>query len=321
MILVRATRAAPSSLKEMGRSLTAAWKFRSPQPANRATLRGVAAFPRRPIPFLWHYVRRRPLLHFAALAAVLGAASAACAAQYGLKMIVDAMAQGAEHIAAVWWALAMFVGLLAGESMLWRSGSWLGYRAVLVDKAEARLDLFDHLGGHSSRYFTDGMSGALASRVSSTGDSVQQGLSFVLFNIAPVCADFCAAMLILATVEWQLVAALGLFVLVAVGILARLGQHGTPRHRAYADRAAEVGGALVDVVSNIWAVKAFSAHSRERRGFAQLLHTEMTAHRDSVMYIERIRVLHDLGLWLMASAILIWSLSLWRAGGIRPGVW
>src|SRR5712692_3077558 len=116
MILVRARRAAPSSLKEMGRSLTAAWKVPSPHPANRAPLRGVAVFPRRPIPFLWHYVRRRPLLHLTALAAVLGAATAACAAQYGLKLIVDVMALGAEHITAVWWALAVFVGLLAGES-------------------------------------------------------------------------------------------------------------------------------------------------------------------------------------------------------------
>jgi ATP-binding cassette subfamily B protein len=319
MILVRATRAAPSSLKEMGRSLTAAWNFRRPQPTSRAPLRGVAAFPRRPIAFLWHYVRRRPLVHFTALAAVLGAASAACAAQYGLKLMVDAMAQGAEHMTAVWWALAVFLGLLAGESLLWRAGSWLGYRAMLADKAEARLDLFDHLGGHSSRYFTDVMSGSLASRVSSTGDSVQQVLSIVLFNIAPVCADFCAALAILATVEWRLVTALVLFVLLVVGTLALLGQRGTLRHRSYADRAAEVGGALVDVVSNIWTVKAFSAHSRERRGFAELLHTEATAHRDSLMYIERMRILHDLSLWLMASAMLIWSLSLWRLGRISPG--
>src|SRR3989440_3361490 len=212
MILVRAKRAAPSSLKEM----------RSPQPTDRAPLRGVAAFPRRPIAFLWHYVRRRPLVHFTALAAVLGAASAACAAQYGLKLMVDAMAQGAEHMTAVWWALAVFLGLLAGESLLWRAGSWLGYRAMLTDKAEARLDLFDHLGGHSSRYFTDVMSGSLASRVSSTGDSVQQVLSIVLFNIPPVCADFCAALVILATVDWQLVTALAVFVLLAVGTLALL---------------------------------------------------------------------------------------------------
>src|SRR5207244_7340649 len=244
---------------------------------------------------------------------------AACAGQYGLKVIVGALAQGGEHVTAVWLALAVFVGLLAGESMLWRFGSWLGYRAILIDKAEARLDLFDHLGGHSSRYFTDVMSGSLASRVSSTGDSVQQVLSIVLFNIAPVCADFCAALAILATVDWQLVTALGVFVLLAVGTLALLGRRGTPRHRAYADRAAEVGGALVDVVSNIWAVKAFSAHTRERRRFAQLLHTEATAHRGSLMYIEQIRVLHDFALWLMASGMLIWSLKLWSSGRITPG--
>ena len=66
-------------------------------------------------------------------------------------MIVDAMAQGIDHIAVAWRALAVFAGLLAAESVLWRLGSWLGYRAILVDKAEAKLDLFDHLGGHSSR--------------------------------------------------------------------------------------------------------------------------------------------------------------------------
>jgi ATP-binding cassette subfamily B protein len=258
-------------------------------------------------------------LHFTALASVLGAAVCACAAQYGLKLIVDAMAQGTDHIAMAWRALAVFAGLLAGESALWRFGSWLGYRAMLVDKTEAKLDLFDHLGGHSSRYFTDLLSGSLAGRISSTGDSVQQVLSIVLFNIAPVCADFCAALVILATVGWRMVTALGLFVLVAVGTLAIFGQRGTPRHLAYADRAAEVGGALVDVLSNIWTVKAFSAHSRERRRFAQLLNTEATAHRNSLMYIERMRVLHDLGLWLMAGGMLIWSLLLWSKGRISPG--
>jgi ATP-binding cassette subfamily B protein len=317
MILDRAKRATPSALIQPGQSSTALLRLAHSAPGDGAG--GVAAFPRRPIAFLWHYIRRRPLLHFGALASVLLAASCACAAQYGLKMIVDAMAQGVDHIAVAWRALAVFAGLLGGESVLWRLGSRLGYRAILVDKAEAKLDLFDHLGGHSSRYFTDLLSGSLANCISSTGDAVQQTLSIVLFNIAPVCADFCAALAILATVGWRLVAALGLFVLVAAGTLALFGQRGTPRHRAYADRAAEVGGALVDVVSNIWTVKAFSAHSRERRRFAQLLNTEATAHRNSVMYIERMRVLHDLALWLMAGGMLIWSLHLWSKGKISPG--
>ena len=280
---------------------------------------GAAEFPRRPLAFLWHYVRRRPLLHAAALISVLAAASFACVAQFGLKLIVDAMAAGPQQIARVWWALALFAALLAGESALWRFGSWFGYRAILVDKAEAKLDLFDHLSGHSSRYFSDRMGGSLANRISSTGDSVQQVFSAVLFNIAPVCADFCAALAMLATVEWHLVAALFVFVSVAAGTLIRLSHRGMPRHRFHADRAAEVGGELVDVLSNIWVVKAFSARTRERRRFERLLKAEQGAHSESLMYVERMRVLHDIGLWLMAAGMLAWTLHLWSEGRVSPG--
>jgi len=287
--------------------------------AGREGAPGAAEFPRRPLAFLWHYIKRRPFLHAAALVSVLGAASFACVAQFGLKLIVDAMAAGPQHIAQVWWALALFAALLAGESALWRFGSWFGYRAILVDKAEAKLDLFDHLSGHSSRYFSDRMGGSLANRISSTGDSLQQVLSAVLFNIAPVCADFCVALAMLATVEWHLVAALFGFVLVAAGALVRLSQRGMPRHRFHADRAAEVGGELVDVLSNIWVVKAFSARTRERRRFDGLLRAEQDTHRDSLMYVERMRVLHDLALWLMAGGMLAWTLHLWSAGRVTPG--
>jgi ATP-binding cassette subfamily B protein len=37
------------------------------------------------------------------------------------------------------------------------------------------------------------------------------------------------------------------------------------------------------------------------------------------MYIERMRVLHDLALWLLAGGMLIWSLHLWSKGKISPG--
>jgi ATP-binding cassette, subfamily B, bacterial len=322
MIFVRAMRVIASTWHGAERFSTAPLRLvdltKTPN-AGRGSAPGAAEFPDRPLAFLWHYIRRRPWLHAAALVSVVGAASFACVAQFGLKLIVDAMAAGPQQIARVWWALALFAVLLAGESVLWRFGSWFGYRAILVDKAEAKLDLFNHLIGHSSRYFSDRMGGSLANRVSSTGDSLQQAFSAVLFNIAPVCADFCAALAMLATVEWHLVAALFGFVAVAAATLVRLSQRGMPRHRFHADRAAEVGGELVDVLSNIWVVKAFSARTRERGRFERLLRIEQDAHRDSVMYVERMRVLHDLALWLMAGGMLAWTLHLWSEGRVSPG--
>ena len=280
---------------------------------------GSAGFPRRPIAFLWHYARRRPLLHFAAVLSTAGAAAFASTSQYGLKMVVDAMAAGPANLSGAWWALSVFVVLLAGESTLWRCGGWLGYRAIVIDKAAAKHDLFDHLTGHSSRYFTDRLGGSLANRVSTTGDSLQQVLYALLFNIAPVCADFVAAMAIMATVDWYLVAALASFVLVSAAMIARFSRRGTARHRAYADHAAEVSGELVDVLSNIWLVKAFSAHSRERRRFERLLEAEAAAHKKSLMYVEGLRVLHDAVVWLMVAGMLAATLYLWSLGRVTPG--
>jgi ATP-binding cassette subfamily B protein len=322
MMFVRAMRSIASRWHASERLSTAPLRLADltwPPNPGRGAIPGAADFPPRPLAFLWHYIRRRPLLHVVALVSVLGAASFACVAQFGLKLIVDAMAGGPQHLQKVWAALAVFAILLAGESMLWRIGSWLGYRAMLIDKAEAKLDLFNHLCGHCSRYFADRLGGSLANRISATGDSVQQIFSIALFSIAPVCADFCAALALLATVDLHLVAVLGLAVLFAGSALARFGHQGAPRHRFHADRAAEVGGELVDVLSNIWVVKAFSARARERGRFERLLDTEKTSHHHSLMYVERMRVLHDLGLWLVSGGMLAWTLYLWSKGHVSPG--
>jgi ATP-binding cassette, subfamily B, bacterial len=280
---------------------------------------GVATFPRHPLRFLWHFARRRPFLHLAAVASVAGAAASACTAQYGLKLLVDAMSRGPANLAGVWWAATVFAGLIACESALWRIGARSGYRAILADKAEAKLELFSHLTGHSGGYFSERLGGALADRVSATGEAVQQVFQSGLFNIVPVCADFCAALALLATVEWHLVLALSGFVVLASIGLALLSRRGGPRHNFFADRAAEAAGGLVDVLANIWLVKAFSAHFGERRRFAALLAGEESAHRSSLFYVERLRVLHDLGLWLVSGGMLLWALHLWADGRATAG--
>jgi ATP-binding cassette, subfamily B, bacterial len=262
------------------------------------------------------------MIHAAAVACVVGAASCACLAQYGLKLIVDASAQGtggAENIARVWWALAVFLALLAAESTLWRTGSFFGFRAILRDNAAVKLDLFAHLSGHSGHYFAQRMGGALVSRISTTGDSVQQLFTIVLFTITPIFTDFCVASAMLATIDWQLVAALIVFVVLSDGLLVLFSRGGARRHIAYAGRAAEAGGELTDVLSNIWLVKAFSARTREHERFKKLFGAEASAHQESMFYVERMRVAHDLGLWLMAASILGWSVHLWSRGRISAG--
>jgi ATP-binding cassette, subfamily B, bacterial len=292
------------------------WRVKPRPPQNTEV--GAPPFPRKPLAFLWHFIHSRPFIHVMAVISVVGAASCACLAQYGLKMIVDATTSAGD-IGRVWWALGTFLLLLAIESALWRAGSYFGFRAILLDKAAVKLELFEHMSGHSSRYFADRMGGSLVDRISSTGESVQQLLTLILFTITPVFTDFCVSNAMLATIDWHLVAALVFFVAVSDGAVLLLGRAGARRHLEYASRAAEVGGELVDVLSNIWLVKAFSSRIREHARFERLFAAEADAHQESLFYVERIRVVHELGLWLMAGSILSWSVHLWSRGNISPG--
>jgi ATP-binding cassette subfamily B protein len=276
-------------------------------------------FLRSPLSLLAHYIRGRPW-HFAGLLGlVVGAAACAVGVQVGMKMLVDAMAGPERHAGAVWTPLALFIGLIAVENALWRLGGWLGCRTIVGVGVDIRLDVFEHLSGHSVGYFADHFAGSLGNRITSTAGAVGALISTLIWNIVPPCTDFIGAVIIFTTIDWRMAAALtGFVVLAALGV-ALFGERGRPLHRDYADQASYVGGELVDVVSNIWAVKAFSARARERARLADKFGAEAQAQRKSWMYTEKTRVLHDACLWVMAGSMLAWAISLWSRGQVTPG--
>ena len=112
----------------------------------------------------------------------------------------------------------------------------------------------------------------------------------------------------------------------AGSVRAAGGRHPCPGSASAAHRATAPMPTVLPKSAARWSMSSptsgRSRHSPRTRasagGFAQLLHTETTAHRDSLMYIERMRVLHDLGLWLMAGALLIWSLVSVGPGKDQP---
>jgi len=89
--------------------------------------------------------------------------------------------------------------------------------------------------------------------------------------------------------------ALGIFVVVVTWGLLHLGERGRVIHQAYAGLAGETAGELIDSISNMSAVKAFSARWIERNRLAACCGTEARAQRANWMYIERTRLIHDPG--------------------------
>ncbi|RRV05871.1 ABC transporter ATP-binding protein [Stutzerimonas xanthomarina] len=277
--------------------------------------------PSRPVAFLWHYICARPWHFGGLLALIIGAASCAVAVQYGMKLLVDAMAQGTADrgSANVWWPLGLFIGLIVTENVFWRLGGWLGCRTVVASVVDIRVDLFKHLTGHPMRYFTEHFAGSLGNRISAVGQAAGAIYGGLAWKIVPPIVDFLGAVVVLLTVDVRMAVALILFVAIVAVLITGFGIRGRYKHQRFAAQSARVGGELVDAVSNVWTIKAFSARDREAERLAHEIGFEARAQRRSWMYLEKARVMHDICLSVMAGGMLIWAIQLWVGGSVSAG--
>ncbi|WP_342642040.1 ABC transporter ATP-binding protein [Rhodoligotrophos ferricapiens] len=273
-----------------------------------------------PYAFVRHYLAKWRWSFLALGLLVVAAASCAVAVQYEMKLLIDAMAVGpqGDH-RAVWTALAGFIGLIAAESLLWRSSGWLGARTTIGVGVDMRLDLFDHLSAQPMRYFTENLAGSLGQRITATAGNFGALSNTIIWRIAPPTIDFLGAIVVFSTIDWRMAVALGVFVIVVTTGLILFGERGRPLHRAYAAQSGEAAGELTDVISNMWAVKAFSARLRERYRLTDRFTTEAGVQRSSWMYMEKTRLIYDVVLWAMAGGMLSWALYRWADGAITTG--
>jgi ATP-binding cassette subfamily B protein len=271
-------------------------------------------------PFIRHYLREHIAL-FAPLALlVAGAASCAVAVQVMMKWLVDAMALGPQAgQERVWQALFGFIALIAAESILWRLSGWLGCRATIGAGVQMRMDLFWRLSSQSMRYFAEHLAGSLGQRITSTAGNFGALMNTLVWRVVPPCFDFLGALIVFSTVDLTITAALAVAVALTTLMLIVYGERGRRIHAGYAREATAVGGDIIDVISNMWSVKAFVARHRESRRLLSRFSIEARAQRSSWMYTERARLLHDLALWIMAGLVLAYSLHLWAGGVITAG--
>jgi ATP-binding cassette subfamily B protein len=272
-----------------------------------------------PSAFLWRYVKIWPG-HFISLTLVVVSASlAGIASQYGMKLLVDAMEKPPAQNTAVWFALAFFVGLFAAEAALWRVSGWLGCRTSVGVGVDIRLDLLNYAAGHPMRYFQEQRAGSLGHRITSTAGDFSAMVNKLVWNVAPPIVNFLGACAIFFTINVGMAAALAFFaVAITLGLVA-FSVKGRVLHRTYAEQAGYVGGELIDVLTNIWSVKAFAAGARERARLRYIFDGEAKAQRRSWMFTEKARVLHDVLLWTMAGSMLVWALVLWTRGEVTAG--
>ena len=289
------------------------------QPTTEVALSPPEYASRGPARFLLHYVRRRLASHAVVLASVLAAVGCAIGSQYGIKNLVDALGSDGAAGAGLWSAVALLLVLVAGDNLLWRLGGWVAARAFVAVSGDLRIDLFDHLSGHSSRYFTDRFPGAVAGRVTTAANAAFSLENALAWTTLPPAAAVVSSIAVLGLVNWRMMAVLSSLAVLIGGAIWRFAARSRHLHDLVAARAAVVTGELTDVVANMGLVRAFGAARRERRRLSGTIEHEMSAQQESLRSLERLRLFHAGCVFLVTAGALVWSVLLWRAGAITTG--
>jgi ATP-binding cassette subfamily B protein len=273
----------------------------------------------RPLAFLLSYIRRHPVSHAIVLASVFAAVGCALASQYAIKHLIDVLGMGRHHPGPLWGAFAILVGLIAADNMLWRIGGWVAAHAFVDVTGDLRRDLFQYLTGHSPTYFSERQPGTLASRITATSNAVYTSENTMAWNVLPPCIAVIGAIIMIITVNPVMAGCLMLCSGVLAIVLFKLAGRGSSRHHHFATKAAAVDGELVDVIGNMALVRAFGMTFREQRRFGETVKAEMDARQQSLLYLERLRLLHAVITALLSAGLLGWALWLWTQGRATSG--
>ena len=272
----------------------------------------------RPWAFFGRYVSARPLAHGAIVFGVVAAVCCSVSTQYGVKALVDALAAG-PSAGRVWPALLFLGALIAADNLLWRVASYVSSFTFVGVTGDIRRDLFRHLTGHAPAFFSDRQPGTLASRVTATSNAFFTVENMFVWNVMPPCVACIGAVLYIATVSVTMAATLALICFAVVLLMVRIAAAGKPLHHEFANKAAAVDGEVVDLVGNMSLVKSFGGLPHEFRRFDITLDREMTARRRSLLYLERLRLIHAVVTVAATVVLLVWVVELWQAGLVSAG--
>ena len=211
------------------------------------------------------------------------------------------------------------VRLVAADNLLWRIGGWAAAHTFVAVTGDIRRDLFGHLSGHSPSYFAERLPGALASRITATSNATFTVENTGSWNVLPPCVAVVCSIVFIGSVNLTMAGALVAASVAMGALIFHLARRGTPLHRSFASKAAAVDGELVDVIGNMGVVRAFGAMFREQSRIASTIGIEMGARRSSLIYLERLRLIHAVITTLLIAGVVAWGITLWQSGAATVG--
>lgn len=279
--------------------------------------KNVVSVPKKPLAYFWYVTKlHKWWMIGAAILAVL-AAGLDQSMSYLFKLIIDAVESG--DTKNVFWLGLGFPVIIFITQILFRLSGYLGMRWSIQAQETGTNFLFAYIIQHSHSYFSNRFAGSIQNKIRNIVGGMDDLIPDLLWSYLYSLTALLVTLGFIVSVD---VMAAGLFI-VLVMILLILNTKLSPKKQQYSKLQAEAStvlvGKIVDTVSNISAVRQYSAQSSESLLIAKSAEKFKLARLKSWLMTEYMLLINSFVLFLFAMGMFLLLITKWENGLVTTG--
>lgn len=273
--------------------------------------------PSKPLAFFLYASKPQKWWAFGALGVVVIASAFDQALSYFFKLIVDAVEAG-DYESVTWYVLSYPIAIFAVQGC-YRLSGYFGRKWATNARKYSYDSLMKYALGHSHSYFSNRFAGSVMNKI----NNVVAGIDSLIPDILWTHLNSLVAFIITFIFVFRASVSAGItFLLLIVGLFL-LNKTFAPRKailsKASANSRTELSGKIIDVFSNIQAVRQYSRQHNEQVELELASTKFRDAHYVNWGYTELMLFWNSVVLFIF-SLVMFWFLNKsWQYGGMSTG--
>jgi len=273
--------------------------------------------------FFWHFIKKWPISFALFFLTPCILILNVTVIPYSLKLIIDATEQ---HLSsrelivpaitpALWMlAIAWLSILILARAQNW----WQGY---IIPKFEAdiRMSVMEYLTHHSYQYFSNNLSGQLATKVNNLPRTMDSIRMIISWNIIATISIALASLIMVYTVAPIFAYIMFVWIAVTSSISYYLSFYVQRAAIENANDYTILSGKIVDIISNIISVKLFASRGTELTYLHKTQDLEATSNKTLIITLNFLRITVEITSVLMLGFTLYYLVTSWQDGKISSG--
>lgn len=235
-----------------------------------------------------------------------------------LKDLVNNFSQSMSK-AVIQHSLVLFFIAYALSEICLRFSSYISVKPMIQSVKNLKLKLFSRVIDHSTYFVMNQSSGKLSSKVEQICSSAEALIDMFLWVFFSIFINVVVTSVLLAKSNLIIASIFCSWVVLYLFFLRKVILTGDQRWQEAANQEAQISGKMVDVISNILTIKAFSGRQKEHSDFKKKLDVAYEKIQKASFFSIHSYTFQELSTTILGISLLSSSYFLYRLGKITGG--